>query len=37
LNEYKWLSAANARDIGLNVPVELFLRQITTGGVSDRR
>jgi len=30
LNEFGWLSAGNVRDIPLNVPFELFTRQITT-------
>ena len=30
LNEFKWLAGGNARDIRLNVPIELFTRQITT-------
>jgi hypothetical protein len=29
LNDFKWMRGNNARDIGLNVPAELFLRQLT--------
>jgi Phage capsid family len=32
LNDYKWMRGANARDIGLNVPIELFTRQLVAGG-----
>jgi hypothetical protein len=32
LNDFKWMRGQNARDIGLNVPVELFLRQLTVPG-----
>jgi hypothetical protein len=32
LNDFKWMRGQNARDIGLNVPVELFLRQVTVPG-----
>jgi hypothetical protein len=36
LSEYKWLSSANARDIGLNVPTELFVTQLTTAAQRGR-
>ena len=29
LNEFKWLAGGNARDIRLNAPIELFVRQLT--------
>jgi Phage capsid family len=31
-NEFRWLRGGNERDLTLNVPVELFTRQITTAG-----
>jgi hypothetical protein len=31
-NEFGWMGAESKRDIGLNVPIEYFTRQITTAG-----
>jgi hypothetical protein len=32
LNDFKWMRGSNKRDIGLNVPVEYFVRQLVAGG-----
>jgi hypothetical protein len=32
LNEFRWMRGANGRDIGLNVPLEYFTRQVTVAG-----
>jgi Phage capsid family len=31
LNDFRWMRGSNKRDIGLNVPVELFTRQLVAG------